>query len=215
MHDSFLPLSGGILLANMMVDEVIVGAPGSGLYGMLLFCVVTVFLAGLMIGRTPEYIGKKIGTPEIKMSILALLCVPATTLGLTAIACVVEPGLAGLGNAGPHGFSEILYAYTSASATNGSAFAGLSANSLFYNLTLAFAMFVGRFLVIIPVLAIAGSLAAKHIIPRSAGTLPTEGTLFACFLLGVIIIVGGLTYLPAAALGPIVEGIQLLGGTIY
>jgi potassium-transporting ATPase potassium-binding subunit len=215
MHDSFLPLSGGILLANMMVDEVIVGAPGSGLYGMLLFCVVTVFLAGLMIGRTPEYIGKKIGTPELKMSILALLCVPATTLGLTAIACVVEPGLAGLDNGGPHGFSEILYAYTSASATNGSAFAGLSTNSLFYNLTLAFAMFVGRFLVIIPVLAIAGSLAAKHVIPRSAGTLPTDRPLFACFLLGVIIIVGGLTYLPAAALGPIVEGIQLLGGTIY
>jgi K+-transporting ATPase ATPase A chain len=215
MHDSFLPLSGSILLANMMVDEVIVGAPGSGLYSMLLFCVVTVFLAGLMIGRTPEYIGKKIGTPEIKMSILALLCVPAATLGLTAIACVVEPGLAGLGNPGPHGFSEILYAYTSASATNGSAFAGLSTNSLFYNLTLAFAMFVGRFLVIIPVLAVAGSLAAKHIIPRSAGTLPTNRPLFACFLFGVIIIVGGLTYLPAAALGPIVEGIQLLGGTIY
>jgi K+-transporting ATPase ATPase A chain len=215
MHDSFLPLSGGILLANMMVDEVIVGAPGSGLYGMLLFCVVTVFLAGLMIGRTPEYIGKKIGTPEIKMSILALLCVQAATLGLTAIACEVEPGLAGLGNAGPHGFSEILYAYTSASATNGSAFAGLSTNSLFYNLTLAFAMFVGRFLVIIPVLAIAGSLAAKQIIPRSAGTLPTDRPLFACFLFGVIIIVGGLTYLPAAALGPIVEGIQLLGRTIY
>jgi K+-transporting ATPase ATPase A chain len=215
MHDSFLPLSGGILLANMMVNEVIVGAPGSGLYGMLLFCVVTVFLAGLMIGRTPDYIGKKIGTPQIKMSILALLCVPATTLGLTAIACVVEPGLAGLGNAGPHGFSEILYAYTSASATNGSAFAGLSTNSLFYNFTLAFAMFVGRFLVIIPVLAIAGSLAAKQIMPRSPGTLPTDQMLFACFLFGVIIIVGGLTYLPAAALGPIVEGIQLLGGAIY
>ena len=215
MHDSFLPLSGGILLANMMVDEVIVGAPGSGLYGMLLFCIVTVFLAGLMIGRTPEYIGKKVGAPEIKMTILALLCIPAATLGLTAIACVVEPGLAGLGNAGPHGYSEILYAYTSAAATNGSAFAGLSTNSPFYNLTLAFAMFAGRFLVIVPVLAVAGSLAGQHIIPQSAGTLPTDRTLFACFLLGVIIIVGGLTYLPALALGPIVEGIQLLGGTIY
>ena len=215
MHDSFLPLSGGILLANMMVDEVIVGAPGSGLYGMLLFCIVTVFLAGLMIGRTPEFIGNKIGASEIKMAILALLCVPAATLGLTAIACVVEPGLAGLGNAGPHGYSEILYAYTSATATNGSAFAGLSANSIFYNLTLAFAMFVGRFLVIIPVLAIAGSLAAKPIVPRSTGTLPTDQTLFAGFLFGVIIIVGGLTYLPAAALGPIVEGIELWGGRTY
>ena len=215
MHDSFLPLSGGILLANMMVDEVIVGAPGSGLYGMLLFCIVTVFLAGLMIGRTPEYIGKKIGASEIKMTILALLCVPAATLGLTAIACVVEPGLAGLGNAGPHGYSEILYAYTSTAATNGSAFAGLSTNSPFYNLTLAFAMFVGRFLVIVPVLAVAGLLAAQQIIPQSAGTLPTDRTLFACFLLGVIVIVGGLTYLPALALGPIVENLQMLGGTLY
>jgi potassium-transporting ATPase potassium-binding subunit len=214
MHDSFLPLSGGILLANMMVDEVIVGAPGSGLYGMLLFCVVSVFLAGLMIGRTPEYVGKKIGASEIKMSILALICVPAATLGLTAVACVVKPGLAGLGNAGPHGYSEILYAYTSAAATNGSAFAGLSANSAFYNLTLALAMFVGRFLVIVPVLAVAGSLAAQHIVPRSAGTLPTDGLLYICFLLGVIIVVGGLTYLPALALGPIIEHLQMLAGTL-
>ena len=215
MHDSFLPLSGGILLANMMVDEVIVGAPGSGLYGMLLFCIVTVFLAGLMIGRTPEYIGKKIGAPEIKMTILALLCVPAVTLGLTAVASVVEPGLAGLGNAGPHGYSEILYAYTSAAATNGSAFAGLSTNSPFYNLTLAFAMFAGRFLVIVPVLAVAGLLAAQRIVPSSAGTLPTDQALFACFLFGVIVIVGGLTYLPALALSPIVENLQMLGGTLY
>jgi len=215
MHDSFLPLSGGILLANMMVDEVIVGAPGSGLYGMLLFCIVTVFLAGLMIGRTPEYVGKKIGASEIKMTILALICVPAATLGLTAIACVVEPGLAGLGNAGPHGYSEILYAYTSAAATNGSAFAGLNANSPFYNLTLALAMFVGRFLVVVPVLAVAGSLAAQRFIPRSAGTLPTDRALFICFLLGVIVIVGGLTYLPALALGPIIEGLQISGGALY
>ncbi len=215
MHDSFLPLSGGILLANMMVDEVIVGAPGSGLYGMLLFCIVTVFLAGLMIGRTPEYVGKKIGSPEIKMTILALICVPAATLGLTAVACVVEPGLAGLNNAGPHGYSEILYAYTSAAATNGSAFAGLNANSPFYNLTLALAMFVGHFLVIVPVLAVAGSLAAQPIIPRTNGTLPTDRALYACFLLGVIVIVGGLTYLPALALGPIIEDLQMLGGTLY
>jgi len=211
MHDSFLPLSGGILLANMMVDEVIVGAPGSGLFGMLLFCIVAVFLAGLMVGRTPEYVGKKIGSPEIKMTILALICVPAATLGLSAVASVVEPGLAGLGNAGPHGYSEILYAYTSATATNGSAFAGLSANSPFYNLTLALAMFVGRFLVIVPVLAVAGSLAAQPVIPRSTGTLPTDGALYVCFLLGVIVIVGALTYLPALALGPIVESLQILG----
>jgi len=212
MHDSFLPLSGGILLANMMVDEVIVGAPGSGLYGMLLFCIVAVFLAGLMIGRTPEYVGKKIGSSEVKMTILALICVPAATLGLTAIACVVEPGLAGLGNAGPHGYSEILYAYTSAAATNGSAFAGLSTNSPFYNLTLALAMFIGRFLVIVPVLAVAGSLAAQRVIPRTTGSLPTDRALFLGFLLGVIVIVGGLTYLPALALGPIIENLQMLGG---
>jgi K+-transporting ATPase ATPase A chain len=215
MHDSFLPLSGGILLANMMVDEVIVGAPGSGLFGMLLFCIVAVFLAGLMIGRTPEYVGKKIGSSQVKMTILALIAVPAATLGLTAVACVVEPGLAGLGNAGPHGYSEILYAYTSAAATNGSAFAGLNANSPFYNLTLALGMFAGRFLVIVPVLAVAGSLAAQPIIPRSNGTLPTDRALFAFFLLGTIVIVGGLTYLPALALGPVAESLQLARGMLY
>ena len=215
MHDSFLPLSGGVLLANMMVDEVIVGAPGSGLYGMLLLCVIAVFLAGLMIGRTPEYVGKKIGSSEVKMTILALIAIPAATLGLAAIASVAEPGLVGLSNAGPHGYSEILYAYTSAAATNGSAFAGLNANSPFYNLTLALGMFVGRILVIVPVLAIAGSLAAQPVIPRSAGTLPTDGALFVFFLLGVIVIVGGLTYLPALALGPVVEHLQLLGVTLY
>ena len=165
---------------------------------MLLFCIVAVFLAGLMVGRTPEYVGKKIGPPEIKMTIFALSCVPAAILGLTAVAGVVEPGLAGLGNAGPHGFSEILYAYTSATATNGSAFAGLNANSPFYNLTLALAMFVGRFLVIVPLLAVAGSLAAQPIVPRSQGTLPTERALDVCFLLVVIVIVGALSYLPAS-----------------
>jgi potassium-transporting ATPase potassium-binding subunit len=215
MHDSFLPLSGGILLANMMVDEVIVGAPGSGLWGMLLFCIVTVFLAGLMIGRTPEYAGKKIGAAEIKMAIIALLWVPAATLGLAAVACLTPMGLAALGNSGPHGYSEILYAYTSAAATNGSAFAGLNANSVFYNLTLAVAMFVGRFLVIIPVLAVAGSLALQPVVPRSAGTLPTDGGLFVCVLLGTIVIVGGLTYLPALALGPFIECLQLSAGVLY
>ena len=215
MHDSFMPLSGGILLANMMVDEVIVGAPGSGIFGMLLFCIVAVFMAGLMIGRTPEYVGKKIGSSEIKMTILALMAVPAATLGLTAIACAVEPGVAGVGNPGPHGYSEILDAYTSAAATNGSAFAGLSTNSPFYNLTLALGMFIGRFLVIIPVLAIAGSLAAQPVIPRSNGTLPTDRMLFLSFLLGVIVIVGGLTYLPALALGVVIEHLQLSAITPY
>jgi K+-transporting ATPase ATPase A chain len=215
MHDSFMPLSGGILFANMMVDEVIVGAPGSGLYGMLLFVLVAVFLAGLMIGRTPEYVGKKIGSAEMKMSIIALISVPATTLGLTAIACVLEPGLSGVGNAGPHGFSEILYAYTSAAATNFSAFAGLSTNSPFYNLTLALAMFVGRFAVIVPVLAVAGSLAGQRIVPHSSGSLPTDGVLFVGFLLAVIVVVGGLTYLPALALGPIVEHLMMLQGTSF
>jgi potassium-transporting ATPase potassium-binding subunit len=214
MHDSFMPLSGGILLSNMMVDEVIVGAPGSGLFGMLLFCVVAVFLAGLMIGRTPEYVGKKIRASEVKMTLLALIAVPFATLGLTGVASVVEPGVAGLGNSGPHGFSEILYAYTSAAATNGSAFAGLNANSPFYNLTLALGMFIGRFFVIIPVLALAGSLAAQPVVPHSSGTLPTGGALFVWFLLGVIIIAGGLTYLPAMALGPIVEHLRLMTGAL-
>ena len=215
MHSSFLPLSGGILLANMMANEVIVGGPGSGLYGMLLFCIVAVFLAGLMIGRTPDYVGKKIGSSVIKMTILALTTVPAATLGLTAVACVVEPGIAGVSNAGPHGYSEILYAYTSATATNGSAFAGLNTNSIFYNLTLAFAMFAGRFLVIVPVLAVAGSLAAQRVMARSTGTLPTDRALFVCLLLGIIVIVGGLTYLPALALGPIVEHLQMVGGVLH
>ena len=162
MHDSFTPLGGGMVMANMMLDEVIVGAPGSGLFGMLLFALVAVFVAGLMVGRTPEYLGKKIQSAEVKMAVLALLVVPATILVLTSVAAVLPAGLAGLSNAGPHGFSELLYAYTSAAATNGSAFAGLSANTIFFNLTLSLAMLCGRFLVIIPVLAIAGSLAVKQ-----------------------------------------------------
>jgi len=182
---------------------------------MLLFCIVAVFLAGLMIGRTPEFVGKKIGASEIKMTILALICVPLATLVLTAVACVVEPGLAGLGKAGPHGYSEILYAYTSAAATNGSAFAGLSTNSPFYNLTLALGMFMGRFLVIVPVLAVAGLLVTQPNIPQSSGTLPTDRALFVGFLLGVIVIGGGLTYLPALALGSIIEHLQLAGGILY
>jgi K+-transporting ATPase ATPase A chain len=215
MHDSFLPLSGGILLGNMMIDEVIIGAPGSGLWGILLFCLVAVFIAGLMIGRTPEYIGKKIEAREVKMAVLALLCAPALILGLAAVATVVPDGLAGLGNAGPHGFSEILYAYTSAAATNGSAFAGLNANTPFYNLTLALGMFAGRFLVIVPVLAIAGSLAAKRTIPSSAGTLPTDGAQFVLLLAGSIVIVGGLIFFPALSFGPLVEHFAMQGGATY
>jgi K+-transporting ATPase ATPase A chain len=215
MHDSFLPLSGAILLGNMMVDEVIFGAPGSGLWGILLFCLVAVFLAGLMIGRTPEFIGKKIEARDIKMTVLALLCAPAAILALTAVASVVAPGLAGPANPGPHGFSEILYAYTSAAATNGSAFAGLNANTPFYNLTLALAMFAGRFFVIVPVLAIAGSLAAKRSGPRSAGALPTDGLQFVLLLAATIVIVGGLTFLPALALGPVVEHFVVQVGVTY
>jgi K+-transporting ATPase ATPase A chain len=215
MHDSFLPLSGAILLANMMVDEVIVGAPGSGLWGILLFALVTVFVAGLMIGRTPEYVGKKIEAREIKMAMLALLVAPGLILVLTALASVIPPGLAGPGNAGPHGFSEILYAYTSATATNGSAFAGLTANTPFYNLTLALAMFVGRLFVIVPVLAIAGSLAAKRSVPRSAGTLPTDGLQFVLLLTGTIVIVGGLSFFPALSLGPVVEHFAMQAAVSY
>ncbi len=215
MHDSFMPLSGGVLMANMMLDEVIVGGPGSGLFGILLFVVVAVFTAGLMIGRTPEYLGKKIEANEVKMAMLALLCVPAFILGPAAVAAVTDAGLAGLNNAGPHGFSEILYAYTSASATNGSAFAGLNANTPFYNLTLAAAMFAGRFLVIVPVLCIAGTLAAKRRVPVSAGTLPTHGPLFVGLLVGTIVIVGGLVFFPALAIGPVAEHFALLGGSAY
>jgi potassium-transporting ATPase potassium-binding subunit len=212
MLDSFTPLGGGVAMANMMLDEVIIGAPGSGLFGMLLFVIVAVFVAGLMIGRTPEYVGKKIAATEVKMTVLAILCIPLAILGLTAMASVTPAGLAGLGNSGPHGFSEMLYAFTSGAATNGSAFAGLNANTPFYNLILSLAMFVGRYFVIVPVLAIAGSLAAKQIVPHSAGTLPTDRLLFVAFLIGVIVIVGGLTFLPALSLGPTAEQLAMQSG---
>ena len=193
----------------------IVGGPGSGLFGMLLFAVVAVFVAGLMIGRTPEYLGKKIEANEIKMTMLVLLTVPAFILLLTAVAAVLPAGLAGLNNAGPHGFSELLYAYTSAAGTNGSAFAGLSANTPFFNLTLALAMFAGRFLVFVPVLCIAGGLAAKRIVPASAGTLPTHGAQFVGLLIGTVVIVGGLTFFPALALGPVAEQFAMQAGMTY
>jgi potassium-transporting ATPase potassium-binding subunit len=215
MLDSFTPLGGGVLMANMMLDEVIVGAPGSGLFSMLLFAIVAVFIAGLMIGRTPEYVGKKIAASEVKMTMLAILCIPLVILALTATASCVAAGIAGLGNSGPHGFSEMLYAFSSGAMTNGSAFSGLTANTPFYNLTLALAMFVGRYFVIVPVLAIAGSLAAKQIVPRSAGTLPTNRLLFVLFLIGVIVIVGSLTFLPALSLGPVAEQLAMQTARLY
>jgi K+-transporting ATPase ATPase A chain len=209
MFDSFMPLGGFVAMANMMLDEVVVGGPGSGLFGILLFAIIAVFVAGLMIGRTPEYLGKKIESAEVKMTMLALLAVPSAILGLTAVACVVPAGLAGPGNDGPHGFSELLYAYTSAAATNGSAFAGLNADTPFFNLTLSLAMLVGRFVVIVPVLCIAGTLAGKRSVPAGAGTLPTDGALFMALLGGTIVVVGGLTFFPALALGPIAEHLAL------
>src|SRR5499427_5122837 len=215
MHDSYTPLGGMIPLLNIMLGEIIYGGVGSGLYGMLLMVIIAVFVAGLMVGRTPEYLGKKIEAKEVKMSILAILMLPLSILGFTAIATVVDAGLAGPANQGPHGFSEILYAYTSGTGNNGSAFAGISANTLFYNTTIGLAMFIGRFLMIVPMVAIAGSLAAKKIVPASGGTFPTHGPVFVGLVVGVIMIVGGLTFFPALALGPIVEHFALWAGTLY
>jgi K+-transporting ATPase ATPase A chain len=215
MHDSLLPLGGMVPMVNMMLGEIIFGGVGSGLYGMLLFAILAVFVAGLMVGRTPEYLGKKIEAKEVKMAMLAILVLPLCMLGFTAIAVVVAPGLAGLANAGPHGFSEALYAYVSATGNNGSAFAGLSANTTFWNTTLGLAMWIGRFLFIVPMLAVAGSLAAKKIVPASNGTFPTDGGLFVGLLIGVILIVGGLTFFPALALGPITEHLAMQSGTLF
>ncbi|HXT82450.1 MAG TPA: potassium-transporting ATPase subunit KdpA [Acetobacteraceae bacterium] len=215
MHDSLLPLTGMVPLVNMMLGEIIFGGVGSGLYGMLLFVIVAMFVAGLMVGRTPEYLGKKLEAREVKMAMLAILILPLSMLGFTAIAVVIKPGLDALANAGPHGFTEALYAYVSATANNGSAFAGLSANTPFWNTTLGLAMFLGRFLMIVPMLAIAGSLAGKKIVPVSAGTFPTDGGLFVGLVIGVILITGGLTFLPALALGPVVEHLSMHAGTLY
>ena len=215
MHDSFTPLGGLVPLFNIQLGEIIVGSVGAGLYGMLLFAIVAVFIAGLMVGRTPEYLGKKIEAKEVKMALLAILILPLSILGFSAVATVIAAGLAGPANAGPHGFSEILYAYTSGTGNNGSAFAGLSANTLFYNTTIGFAMFIGRFLMIVPMIAIAGSLAAKKIVPASSGTFPTHGPLFVGLVVGVILIVGGLTFFPSLALGPVVEHFAMIAGTLY
>ncbi|MHB8884991.1 MAG: potassium-transporting ATPase subunit KdpA [Methylovirgula sp.] len=215
MHDSYTPLGGLVPMVNIMLGEIIFGGVGSGLYGMLLFAILAVFIAGLMVGRTPEYLGKKIEAKDVKMTMLAILVLPAAILGFTALAVVVPAGLAGIANAGPHGFSEILYAYTSTTGNNGSAFAGLSANTPFYNVTLAFAMLIGRFAFIVPMMAVAGSLAAKKIVPASAGTFPTDRGLFVGLLVGVILIIGGLTYFPAVTLGPVVEHFSMLAGKLY
>jgi K+-transporting ATPase ATPase A chain len=215
MHDSFTALGGMIPLINMQLGEIIVGGVGAGLYGMLLFVVLAIFVAGLMVGRTPEYVGKKIEAREVKMAMLAILVLPLMYLGWTAVAVVLPLAAASMANAGPHGFTEVLYAYTSATGNNGSAFAGLSGNTFFYNLTLASSMFVGRFFMIIPAMAMAGSLASKKSIPPSAGTLPTTGGLFVGLVVGVILIIGGLTFFPALALGPIVEHLAMNANTLF
>jgi potassium-transporting ATPase potassium-binding subunit len=215
MHDSFLPVGGMVPLVDIQLGEVIFGGVGSGLYGMLAFAIVAMFVAGLMVGRTPEYLGKKLEAKEVKMTILALLSLPLSILGWTALATVVPPGLAGIANTGPHGFSEILYAYTSGTGNNGSAFAGISANTLFYNTTIAGAMLMGRFIFVIPLLAVAGSLAQKKLLAPSAGTFPTNRPLFVGLLVGVVLIIGGLTYFPAISLGPAVEQVAMNQGKLF
>jgi potassium-transporting ATPase potassium-binding subunit len=212
MHDSFMPLGGAVPLVLIQLGEVVFGGVGSGLYGMLIFAILAVFIAGLMIGRTPEYLGKKIESFDMKMTSIAILFTPMLVLAGTAIAVVSEPGRAGIANPGAHGFSEILYALSSAANNNGSAFAGLSANTPFYNALLAGVMWFGRFAVIVPVLAIAGSLASKKRLAVTSGTLPTHGPLFVVLLLGSVVLVGLLNYVPALALGPVVEHFMLWGG---
>ena len=215
MHSSFSPIASGIALLNMMLGEVIFGGVGAGLYGMLIFVILTVFIAGLMVARSPEYLGKKVEAGEVKMAILAILLPSAAILLFTALGVVTETGLASRTNAGAHGFSEILYAFTSGAANNGSAFVGLNANTPFYNTLIGIAMWIGRFGVILPVLAIAGSMAGKRVAPPSAGTFPTDSPLFVVLLIAVILIVGALTFFPALSLGPIVEQLLALDGRMF
>jgi potassium-transporting ATPase potassium-binding subunit len=215
MHDSYTPLGGLIPLFNLHMGEVVFGGVGTGLAGMIVMAVLTVFIAGLMVGRTPEYLGKKIQSHEMKLAMLYILIFPAVILLPTAVAVVTKPGLAGIANPGPHGFSEILYAYSSGAANNGSAFGGLSANTPFYNWTIGFVMLFGRFMMMIPVLGIAGSLVAKKAVPASAGTFPTNGPLFVVLLVAVVLIVGALTFFAAWALGPVVEQLTMLAGHLY
>ena len=215
MHDSFTPLGGFVPLFNIQLGEIIIGGVGAGLYGMLVFVVLAVFIAGLMVGRTPEYLGKKIQAFEVKMCMLALLVLALTILGFSAWAAVSAWGLAGLNNAGPHGLSEILYAYSSCVGNNGSAFAGLNANTTWYNTTLGVAMLIGRFLMIVPIMALAGALAQKKLTPANAGTFPVSGATFVVLLLGTVLLVGALNFLPCLALGPIVEHFLMLQGKTF
>jgi K+-transporting ATPase ATPase A chain len=215
MHGSFMALGGMVPLINMMLGEVIIGGVGAGLYGMLLFVVVSIFVAGLMVGRTPEYLGKKIEAREVKLAMLALLILPLSMLGFTAVAVVLETGVASMGNPGPHGFSEVLYAYVSGTANNGSAFGGLSANTPWYNITIGLAILIGRFLMIVPVVALAGSLVEKKVAPQTAGTFPTTGPLFVGLLIGVVLVMGGLEFFPALALGPMVEHLAMITGQTF
>ena len=214
-HDSYTPLGGLVPLTNIALGEIVFGGVGSGLYGMLIFAILAVFIAGLMVGRTPEYLGKKIEQKEMKMAALAILILPASILLFTAVATVLPAGTQSILNPGPHGLSEILYAYTSGTGNNGSAFAGLSANTPFYNWTLVFAMLIGRFAFVVPVMALAGSIARKKVVQAGLGTFPTTGPLFVVLLIGTILIVGALTYFPAYALGPIVEHLQMLAGKAW
>ena len=214
MHDSFTPLGGLMPMFNIQLGELVVGGVGSGLYVMLVYAILAVFIAGLMVGRTPEYLGKKIESREMTLAVIAVAVPPFMILGLTALACVTTAGLAGPAAKGPHGFSEILYGFSSMVGNNGSAFGGLTGNTAFYNLTGALAMLVGRFGVILPVLAIAGSLVAKRQIPQSSGSFPTTGPLWVALLIGIIVIVGGLTFLPSLALGPIADQAQVAAGVV-
>jgi potassium-transporting ATPase potassium-binding subunit len=215
MHDSFTPLGGMIPLFNMQLGEIVVGGVGAGIYGFLLFALLAVFIAGLMVGRTPEYVGKKIEAKEVKLAVLAIAVLPLCILGFTALSAVLPAGLAGPLNKGPHGFTEILYAFSSATGNNGSAFAGLTAGTPFYNGLLSIAMWIGRFLMIVPALAIAGSLAAKKYTSATAGSFPTTGALWIGLLIGIILIVGGLTFLPSLALGPIADHFAMISGQLY
>jgi K+-transporting ATPase ATPase A chain len=215
MHDSFTALGGMVPLFNIQLGEVVVGGVGAGIYGFLLFAILAVFVAGLMVGRTPEYVGKKIEAREVKLAVLAIAVLPLVILGMSAVSSVLPAGLAGPLNKGPHGFSEILYAFTSAVGNNGSAFAGLTAATPYYDGMLMVAMWVGRFFVIVPMLAIAGSLAAKKYTPATAGSFPTTGPLWVGLLVGIVLIVGGLTFLPALALGPIADHLAMIHGQLF
>jgi K+-transporting ATPase ATPase A chain len=215
MHDSFTPLGGMIPMAMIMLGEIIYGGVGSGLYGMLLMVIVTMFVAGLMVGRTPEYLGKKIEAKEVKMAMLAILILPLSMLAWPAVSLLLSFGVSSIQDPGPHGFSEMLYLYVSQTGNNGSAFAGFTGNTPWYNTTGGLAMLIGRYFVIIPMMAVAGSLVMKKTVPASAGTFPTHGALFVGLLVGVILIIGGLVYFPALALGPIVEHFAMQAGTLF